>query len=212
MTKKENDKILTAKEVEELEQKRIDGGAVCTCTYYPESCAVHYDTWFLDLKELIMKRRGQIGIYKANKRESGSVAQFEMSRNNDCMFLEMAKQHAPMDSSKPYDWDNKIIVKLGHTDICKILAFFSPQMMYYSRPPEPLKLFHQNDKGSKGIELKWQEREWQGKKTYSYYLTVSSKVGDADPLKISVPIGLDEVEYLKVGFAKALELILGWDT
>jgi len=158
-----------------------------------------------------MKRRGQVGIYKANKRQTGSVAQFEMSRNDDCMFLEMAKQHAPMDSSKPYDWENKIIVKLGHSDICKMLAYFAPQMMYYSKPPSPLKLFHQNNKGNKGIELSWQAREWKGVTTYSYFLQVSSKVGSNDPLKISVPISLDEVEFLKVAFKKALELILGWD-
>jgi len=158
-----------------------------------------------------VRRRGEVGIYKANQRQSGSVAQFKMSGKDDCMFLELAKQYAPMDSSAPYDWKNKIIVKLGHTDITKILAYFMPQIMYYRSQPAPLKLFHKNDKGSKSIELKWQEREYKGNKVYSYYLTVSSKQGVNEPNRISVPISLDEVEFLKVGFRKALELILGWD-
>jgi hypothetical protein len=156
-------------------------------------------------------KRADIGIYKANKRKSGSVAQFKMGSKNDCMFLELAKQVRDMDDSKPYDWENtKIIVKLGITDITKMLAYFSPQLMYYRTPPAPLKLFHKTKTGSKTIELKWQSNEYQGKTTYSYYLSVSSKQGSTDPMRIACPISLDEVELLKVGFTRALEIILAW--
>ena len=155
--------------------------------------------------------RNDIGIYKANKKKTGSVAQFKMGSKNDCMFLEMAKQVRDMDDSAPYDWKNtKICVKLGTTDISKILAYFGPQLLYYRQIPEPLKLFHKTAAGSKTIELKWQEREYKGKKTHSYYLSVSSKQGSQDPQRIGVPISLDEVELLKVGFTRALEIILGW--
>ena len=155
-------------------------------------------------------RINDIGIYKANKKLTGSVAQFKMAGDRSCMFLELAKQTKPMDDSRPYDWEGtKICVKLGNADISKMLAFFYPQLMYYRATPEPLKLFHKNKRGSKSIELKWQEREWQGKKTYSYYLSVSSKEGD-ELRKISCPIALDEVELLKIGFTRALEIILGW--
>ena len=155
-----------------------------------------------------MNKRNIIGIYKANQKQSGSVAQFKISDRKDCMYLEMAKQYAQMDSSKPYDWDNKIVIKLGSTDITKFLAYFEPQITYYRSVPKPLKLFHKTDKTSKGIELKWQEREYKGEKTYSYYLTVRDNTYSKS---ISVPISLDEVEYLKVGFKRALELILGWN-
>ena len=155
--------------------------------------------------------RGDIGIYKANPRKTGSCAQFKMGSKNDCMFLEMAKQVRPMDDNKPYDWQNtKICVKLGTVDISKILAYFAPQLLYYRQAPEPLKLFHKTSTGSKSIELKWQEREYKGKKTYSYYLSVSSKQGSQDPQRIAIAISLDEVELLKVGFARALEIILNW--
>ena len=33
--------------VEELTKEREDAGEVCTCHYYPESCALQYDNWFL---------------------------------------------------------------------------------------------------------------------------------------------------------------------
>ena len=145
------------------------------------------------------ENRRDIGIYKANKRMTGSVAQFKMGNRNDCMFLEVAKQTGPMDSPKPYDWVNsKIVVKLGTTDICKLLAFFR-----LSAPASPLKLFHKNDTGSKIIEIKWQE------KYSNYYLSISSKAGD-DRKQVAVQIGLDEVELLAVGFKRAIEIILGW--
>jgi len=155
-------------------------------------------------------KRADIGIYKANKNKTGSVAQFQISGKNDCMFLEMARQIRGMDDSKPYDWDSKLIVKLGIPDITKMLALFNAQLMYYRTAPAPLKLFHKNAKGSKTIELKWQAREWKGVTTHSYYLTVSSKEGSNDPVRVSTPISLDEVELLKVGFNRALEIILGW--
>jgi len=156
------------------------------------------------------KKKSDIGIYKANKNMKGSVAQFKMAGDNSCMFLELAKQVRPMDDKKPYDWENKIIVKLGSSDIGKILAYFHPQIMYYRQTPPELALFHKNDRGSKSIKLEWQEREWKGKKTYSYYLSVSSKEGSNNPVRVSVPISLDEVEILKIGFNRALEIILGW--
>lgn len=150
------------------------------------------------------RRRADIGIYKANPKKSGSVAQFKMSHKNDCMFLELATQIREMDNAKPYDWDNKIVVKLGITDITKMMAYFSPQILYKNNPPSPLKLFHKTARGSKSIELKWQP------KYNNYYLSVSAKEGDNAPSRVSVPISLDEVELLMVAFPRALEIILAW--
>lgn len=150
-----------------------------------------------------VRRRGEIAIYKANQKNTGAVAQFKLGNKNDCMFLEIARQIAPMDSERPYDWDNKIIVKLGIPDITKMLSYFK-----FNAPAEPLKLFHQSDKGSKTIELKYQE--YNNKP--SYYLTVSSKGADpkSEAVRVGLPVGLDEVEYLSIGLIRAVEVILDW--
>lgn len=153
------------------------------------------------------ERRKDIGIYKANKNTTGSVAQFKIANDNSCMFLELAKQVAPMDSSAPYDWEkSKITVKLGFADISKMLVHFRT-----GEPGKPLKLFHQNEKGSKTIELDFQD------KYNSFYMKVTAKEkkkeGDkiVDELKnVAVPISLDEVEILRIGMTRALELMLGW--
>ena len=152
-----------------------------------------------------MAKRGEIGIYKPNKNMTGAVAQFKLSNNDDCMFLEATKQVRPQKSSRPYDWDNKIIVKLGTSDICKFLAYLN-----LSAPGSPLKIYHQSPAGgSKGIEFKYQV--YNGKP--GYYLTVSHKKPgeDGEVSRVSIGIGLDEVEFLKVGFKKALEVFLSWD-
>lgn len=157
-----------------------------------------------DKKVVDKRRRRDIAIYKANPKQSGSVAQFKIANNNDCMFLECANQNAPMDSNAPYDWENKIIVKLGDTDICKMLAYFR-----LNKPSAALKLYHQSPGGgNKGIELKWQE--YNGRQ--SYYLTVTHQKSKGEkPSRVGIPIGFDETEYLKVGFKKALGLFLNWD-
>lgn len=156
-------------------------------------------------------KRKDIGIYKANKKLTGSVAQFKMGSQDDCMFLELASQVRDMKDSKPYDWENtKIVVKLGVTDISKLLAYFEPQLMYYRTAPAELELYHQTKTGSKAITLKWQSNEYKGKTTYSYYLSVSAKQGSQAAVRVACPISLDEVELLKVGLKRALELILKW--
>lgn len=146
-----------------------------------------------------------VGIYKANKNKSGSVAQFKLGGRRDCMFLEMAKQVRDMEHDAPYDWGNtKICVKLGKTDIGKLLAYFNHQLMYFKKNPEPLKLFHKTEAGTKIIELKWQE------KYANYFLTVSEKTSEGKTNRISCPINLDEVELLKIAMKRAVEIILGW--
>lgn len=145
------------------------------------------------------ERRRDIAIYKPNKKITGGVAQFKLGNRDDCMFLEIAKQTDVMNSDKPYDWENtKIVVKLGIADITKMMAYFR-----LSNPGAPLKLFHKSNRGTKTIELKWQDNY------KSYYLSVTSK--EHDVLKCAaLPIGLDEVELLMVGFNRALEIILRW--
>ena len=94
-----------------------------------------------------MARRDFVGIYKPRKSISGgAVAQFKLGAQRDCMFLELAPQVRPMGDSKPYDWDeSRITVKLGHSDIGKLLALLNGRLPLESDPKTPdLELFHKN--------------------------------------------------------------------
>lgn len=148
-------------------------------------------------------QRRDINIYKANGKKTGAAAQFKMSHKDDCMFLECAAQIGDKDSSRPYDWNNKIIVKLGETDISKLLVYLG-----LNKPSSPMKLFHESPGGgSKTIELKYQEY----KSRPGYYLSVGhqKKKGDK-PHRVSLPIGIDEAMLIKLGLELGFQIMLGW--
>ena len=142
-------------------------------------------------------------IYKPNGKGTGGVAQFKMHRQDECMFLECASQVRPMDDPKPYNWDAKIIVKLGMVDIGKLLGYFA-----LNAPQSALKLYHESPNGAnKTIELKYQEY----KGAPSYFLSISTKENkEASVQRVSLPVGLDEVELLKVCLKQAVRLMLAW--
>lgn len=149
------------------------------------------------------RKRNYLGIYKPNRNNNGSVAQFKLGSQQDCMFLEMAKQVRPMDDPKPYDWDNtRITIKLGEVDIGKMLALICGAL-----PPNPdpqkedLMLYHENAKGNKVIKFKRQDK--------GFYMKVSIKEGDRTD-QISIPISWDEAELLRIVLSRGYEIILGW--
>lgn len=145
---------------------------------------------------------GQIAIYKANSKKTGSAAQFKIARDKRCMFLEMAKQL----DDKAFDWSTKIVIKLSETDITKMLALFNGTWPISMNANEAdLKLFHENAKGNKIISLKKQTNP----KYPGFYMSVSVSEGELKD-KISIPLSPDEVEYVKIGLTKAIEAILGW--
>jgi hypothetical protein len=135
-------------------------------------------------------------IYKANNAKTGSAAQFSLSSNKDCVFLEFGRQINERDSPAPYDWENKITVKLGFSDLGKILLLLN------GRGPEKLDLFHKNQKGNKVLSLQAQDN--------GYYMKVSAKEGDSGPASIATPISFDESVLLKLTLERAFHIILGW--
>lgn len=152
------------------------------------------------------RRRKDVGIYKPNGKQSGTVYQFKMANDDSCMFLECARQNAPTDSSRPYDWENKIIMKLGLPDISKLLMYLKLQ-----KPSVPIKLYHESPggNGNKTLELKYQE--YKGRP--GYFATCSWQKDKGEQAnRISVPITMDESEILKVALAMGIEVILGWQT
>jgi hypothetical protein len=148
------------------------------------------------------KSNNFVGIYKANNNNTGAVVQFKMGSESDCMFMELAKQCRPMKDPKPYDWENtKVTVKLGDTDIGKLLALFNGFLVEEDPKKEDLMLYHQNSKGNKIIKFKKQAK--------GYYMKVSIKEGDRND-SISLPISWDEAELIKIALTKGYEIILGW--
>jgi len=62
-------------------------------------------------------------LYKARNDDSGAASQWSLGSKRDCVFLEMANQAGKNNKGNAkFDWENKIIFKLGETDIGEILA------------------------------------------------------------------------------------------
>ena len=151
-----------------------------------------------------MARKDYVGIYKPRKAiTGGAVAQFKIGAQRDCMFLELAKQTQPMNSSEPYDWKNtKITVKLGAADIGKLIALFSGCLPMESDPNKPdLELYHKNAKGNKVIKIKKQDR--------GYYLKASVQEGSRQDA-VAIPISWDETELVLIALKRGFEIMLGW--
>ncbi len=156
----------------------------------------------------LAKKDNYLAIYKANKNKNGAALQLRLHRDHECAFFEAAQQIDDMDSKNPYDWAKKIVVKLGETDIGKLLMLLEDKV-------ETLKLYHQNEKGSKVIEVKKQTGNYKG-----YFLTISAagkeytdKEGKKVPAKssrVSLPIGDDEAELMKIALKTAYSRMLGW--
>lgn len=157
--------------------------------------------------QILARKRNYVGVYKPSKdfkNRPGSVAQFKLGGQLDCMFLEMAKQIRPMDDPKPYDWENtRVTIKLGEVDIGKMLALFRQTLPLNPDPQkEDLMLYHENAKGNKVIKFKVQER--------GFYMKVSVKEGDKTD-QISIPISFDEAELIRIALEEAYRIMLGWN-
>ena len=78
--------------------------------------------------------RPKLALYHPNARGTGSAVRLELLPATDdaegCIMLTIAGQSAVGDRRAPtptyarFDWENKIVVKLGFTDLCQILQVF----------------------------------------------------------------------------------------
>ena len=147
-----------------------------------------------------MARKDHVAVYKPNSRKQGSALQLKLGSERSCMFLELAPQ---AEGPNPFDWTNrKIIVKLGPSDIGKLLVLFNRVFPPTTDETKPdLQLFHKNPKGNKIIKIKHQEN--------GYYMKVSASEGGKNNA-IAIPITWDEVELIKIALNRGYEIMLGW--
>ncbi|MGL5018937.1 MAG: hypothetical protein ACRDBP_12450 [Luteolibacter sp.] len=77
------------------------------------------------------ERTSEYAIYKPNSRGNGGVVRFGLNKLKACMFVDAAAQSG----DKQFDWENKITMKWGLSDIGSALAALQ------GRVPQA-KLFH----------------------------------------------------------------------
>ncbi len=135
-------------------------------------------------------------IYKPNSRGTGGVLRFGINHAKGCVFVDAAAQSG----EKQFDWENKITMKWGLSDIGAALAALQ------GRLPQA-KLFHQSEKASSAFELTTREDPDRA----PYLLTVSRQdSADKSLRKVTVPLTHPEAAVLDTALRTAVSSLLGW--
>lgn len=135
-------------------------------------------------------------IYKPNQRGAGGAVRFNLNAEKAAIFIEAALQSG----EKQFDWDNKIIMKWGLSDIGAVLATIQ------GRTPQA-KLFHKTEKASSTFELTFREDPER-----SPYIVNISRQENADKSlrKVTIPLTHAEAAVLETALRLATDRILGW--
>lgn len=135
-------------------------------------------------------------IYKPNQRGAGGAIRFNLNSEKGAIFVEAAAQSG----EKQFDWDSKIIMKLGLSDIGAALATLQ------GRTPQA-KLFHKTDKASSALEFTF--RDDPERAPYSLIISRQEEA-DKSLRKVSIPITHAEAAILEAALRIATDRILGW--
>jgi hypothetical protein len=63
-------------------------------------------------------------FYKPTKGKTGSCIQINLKDDYSCAFLEITSQNKEESDPDPFDWDRKIVMKLGNNDIISLIEVF----------------------------------------------------------------------------------------
>lgn len=141
-------------------------------------------------------RTSEYAIYKPNSRGSGGVVRFGLNRAKAAVFVDAAAQSG----EKQFDWENKITMKWGLSDLGSTLAALQ------GRVPQA-KLFHQSEKANSAFELTHQDDPDRA----PYLLSISRQAtADKSLRKVTIPLSHGEAAVLETALRTAVTRLLGW--
>ena len=142
------------------------------------------------------ERTADYAIYKPNSRGSGGVVRFGLNRAKASVFVDAAAQSG----EKQFDWENKITMKWGLSDLGSTLAALQ------GRVPQA-KLFHKSERANSAFELTYQDDPERA----PYFLSISRQdAADKSLRKVTIPLGHGEAAVLETALRKAVTELLGW--
>lgn len=144
----------------------------------------------------LKERNPDYAIYKPNSRGSGGVVRFGLNRTKGSVFVDAAAQSG----DKQFDWENKITMKWGLSDLGSVLATLQ------GRQPQA-KLFHQSEKANSAFELTPREDPDRA----PYLLSISRQdAADKSLRKVTIPITHGEAAVLETALRAAVTRLLHW--
>lgn len=144
----------------------------------------------------VTERSSEYAIYKPNSRGSGGVIRFGLNRTKASLFVDAAAQSG----EKQFDWENKITMKWGLSDVGAALAALQ------GREPQA-KLFHKSEKANSAFELHFQEDPDRA----PYLMSISRQdAADKSLRKVTIPMSHGEAAVLEAALRAAVSRLLGW--
>jgi hypothetical protein len=141
-------------------------------------------------------RTPDYAIYKPNSRGTGGVIRFGLNRTKAALFVDAASQSG----EKQFDWESKITMKWGLSDLGTVLATLQ------GRQPQA-KLFHQSEKANSAFELILREDPDRA----PWLMTVSRQDSvDKSLRKVTIPVSHGEAAVLETALRAAVTRLLRW--
>lgn len=150
------------------------------------------------------RRKPYFNIYKPLKSEGmGAALQFSYDSGKRAIFLEAARQKGiklEIGSKEQFDWENKIVFKIGTADIGRMLVLFS------GRKTEAKCLHSQQGTGRTSV-LELVQGEYRGEPNFSLKL---SRTADGQTQRVSMFISQEEMGILAHFIRESLTRMLGF--
>jgi hypothetical protein len=142
------------------------------------------------------ERTAELPIYKPNSRGTGGVVRFGLNVAKASLFVDAANQSG----EKQFDWENKITMKWGLSDIGTVIALLQ------GRIPQA-KLFHQSERANSAFELTRRDDPERA----PYLLGISrQETADKSLRKITIPLSHGEAALLETALQRAAVRLLNW--
>lgn len=147
-------------------------------------------------RDIAPDRLPDFPIYKPNSRGSGGVIRFGLNPLKAAVFVDAANQSG----EKQFDWEQKITMKWGLSDLGAALAVLQ------GRQPQA-KLFHQSEKANSAFELVTRDDPDRA----PFLMSVSrQESADKSLRKVTIPLTHAEAAVLETVLRAAVTRILGW--
>jgi len=135
-------------------------------------------------------------IYKPNSRGTGGVVRFGLNPAKAAVFVDAAAQSG----EKSFDWENKIIMKCGLSDLGTIAAVLQGRQVQG-------KLFHQSEKANSTLELTLRDDAERA----PYLMSISRQDAATKTVrKVSIPLTHGEAAVLENALRLAISRLIGW--
>ena len=150
------------------------------------------------------KKKPYYNIYKPLQKEGmGAALQFSYDSKKRGIFLEAARQNGvklEIGSKEQFDWDGKIVFKIGTTDIGRML-------MLFARQEKSIKCLHSQQGTGRTSVLEMSQGEYKGKINFKLDL---SRTADGQTTRVGMFISAEEMALLAHFIRESLTRMLGF--